>query len=498
MMRLSAALVLLVVVPVLFGQDSPLPPDQEYANKIANIKSSLADEHASIGFFLSGAGMWQWSRVEFQNGLKAITCICGQGACTLPPGGAHEKANKGLGLVAWSDDEKRYGIDPAAKPIETRNLKKGEDAERIWSEYQKKLETLGKKIGKLYFDLGAFCQKALPAEKEKADAAFRTAIEYDPANKDARTKLGHLKQPNGSYQSKEEVALRKDMKEGRAKAPKGSPSQTQTEVEKKLGLAMKKQAGEHILIQSPHLDVKSLEILIQWGEHTYALFHKVFNQNSLFNQRDEWTILQTRDQHIKYVDTILANASPEHKKLAKECGGSGDECFQDTRPLESMEDWVIHHTAQTCSQLLAGGDRHWLHEGMAFYFTKHMHASAHWACTDLRGTGPGGEQKNYSDPATWELVIREWLRTNKDPDINKVYKCRKLSELKGGDPVKAWSLVDFLATEHREKFIEYMQKLRASKEDEDEATLQSVFGWTLQELDNRWKIYARSAYAEKK
>jgi hypothetical protein len=60
--------------------------------------------------------------------------------------------------------------------------------------------------------------------------------------------------------------------------------------------------------------------------------------------------------------------------------------------------------------------------------------------------------------------------------------------------VKGWSIIDFLMTEHRDKFLDYCSKLRGQKEEEDEKTLQEVFGWTLEDLDLRWKTYARASY----
>lgn len=460
-------------------------PQQIYEEKAAKIKKALADKHADIGNYLAGQKMHEWGRKEYYNALW------------FEP--AHEKANKGLGFTVWNEMEKKWESDPDAKPPEIRNLKKGDDADRVWAEYQKKLEALRKSIGKMYEELGEWCDKKLPSEKDKAEDAFKLAIEYDPLNKDARKRMGHVKIEGGGWFSKEEVERRKRMKEGVAKAPKGQAENTQTDTEQKLSLAMKKQASEHFLIEAPHLDEKTLQTLIQYAEHAYAMFCEVYNQTALFGQRQNLTILQNRGQHEKWVDAYVTNASPEFKKLARESIGVGDECYQGDRGQTELEDWVIHRVVMKCSEALAGGERHWLHEGLAYYFSRLMHDTALTHCTDLQGTGAGGSRKNYSDASTWHIVIKEWLRTGKDdPDINKIIKCNKLSELKGGDPVKSWSLVEFLTVDHREKFIDFMQRVRALRQEDDEKTFQKVFRWTLGELDNRWKIYARAAYLEAK
>jgi len=49
--------------------------------------------------------------------------------------------------------------------------------------------------------------------------------------------------------------------------------------------------------------------------------------------------------------------------------------------------------------------------------------------------------------------------------------------------VKAWSLIDFMFAE-----------LRADPKESGEKAFQKVFTWSLEELDARWKEFARQAY----
>ena len=85
------------------------------------------------------------------------------------------------------------------------------------------------------------------------------------------------------------------------------------------------------------------------------------------------------------------------------------------------------------------------------------------------------------------------MKEGKDPDINAVLKCKNFAELSGPETVKAWSIVDFLMSDHRDKFIEFCKDLRAST-DNGESSFKKVFGWTPQDLDNRWRAYAKQAY----
>ncbi len=490
MMRLSLLSVLALIGAAL-AQDPPpaaKPPDQEHADRLKTVHAGIANEHTGVGDWLASVAQHGWGRIEYTNAVK------------YEPN--HERANKGLGFTIWNEDEKRWEVDPNS-PVKVGNEKRGEDADRLWIEYQKRSTELGKKVARLWYDLGTWSEKNFASDKEKSRAAFRKALEYDPTHSEARKKLGHTKQKEGGWLSPEEIATRKEMKDGIAKASGGKTEATPMDAETKLNLKFKKQSSEHFIIGSPHLDPKELENLIKHTEHAYAMFHKIYNQSNLYaTQRQELIMLTTKEQHEKYVDAFAGQAGEEYIKMAKDSTGMGDERWQredEKSRKPTNEDWAIHHAVMLMSRSLARGDRHWLHEGLAYHFTKQMKGSASSHCTNMRGTGAGGDSgKTYDDATTWHIIIKDWLKTGKDPDVYKVFKCTNLAEFRGGDPLKAWSLCEFLTTEYREKFIEFMQKISSAKREEDERVFEGVFGWTLQELDSRWKIYARALYLDGK
>jgi hypothetical protein len=185
MSKLSPIL-LLGVCASLLAQDPPTgkPPAEEYADRAAKVDGALADEHSSVGAYLTGAQMHDWARIEYNNARRFVA--------------NHEKANKGLGYTVFNEETKAWESDPGKVPP-TGNKKKGEDAAKVWTEYQKKMEALGKKNGRMFYELGAWCAKSLPSDKDKAQAAFKRALQYDPLNKDARTKLCHEKQKDGGF-----------------------------------------------------------------------------------------------------------------------------------------------------------------------------------------------------------------------------------------------------------------------------------------------------------
>ncbi|HKS17345.1 MAG TPA: hypothetical protein VJU16_08535 [Planctomycetota bacterium] len=459
------------------AQDPAKPPAEDYKERLARIQAALAEEHFKIGDYLAVAAMHRWARDEYR---KTIA---------LAPD--HEAARKKLGYVK---KDAEWEIDPDAA-VEIENKKKAEEATKVKLEYDKRVEKLGKTMARQWADLGSFCEKN--QLKAEAEAAYKMAIEYDPLQSDARKKLGYVRQKDGPWLSKFEASIRKLMKEGLAKAPVGQPSKDETTVEKDMGWKHEKRKSDHFLIEVQGQNQDWLKEEIKHGEHAYAVFHKLFDQKEdLFQQPYNMVIVRDRSAHESYIDKYY-QGDQQHKEFAKKSAGINGypqaECILGNRP--NVHDWVVHMTAQILIDHMVGGRRHWMTEGMAYHFTKNILGTALNGCVNLAGTGADKTSgRDYSNADDWPLVIRTWIREGKDPVMLEVFKCRELAEFSSEEVVKSWSMIDFLITEHREKFMTYMSKIRGQKEDEDEKALMEVFGWTLDDFDLRWKTYARSSY----
>ncbi len=457
-----------------------LPPQEdaaaEYKERLAKIARNSAAKHYSIGQYLATSQMHQWAREQFYKVIE------------LDPD--HAGARKRLGYKKAEDGS--WEGDPSIKQ-EFSNKKLGDDAERIRKSYNERLESAGKDIGRQWADLGNWCKKNR-MDAEAADA-FKKALEYDPNLAAVRKELGFERNPRGGWMSRFERELRKEMKDGISGAPSGEPTDVVTEAEQALGQKHRKRISEHFIIESPHLSDEQLKALIQHAEHAYAVYHKIFNRTDGFGGgRMNFVALRDRSQHERYVDAFETRGKA-HKDLAKKSHGQMGfprcEGFQDALSEPGLQDWVVHSTAQILSNLFVRGPHHWLHEGIAYYFTRLMKDSAATYCVDLAGTTQGSRGKNYQDPANWPIVCKVWVREGKDPDINAILKCENLAELDGAETVKAWSLVDFLLVEHREKFIELCKAL---KESDIEKALKESFGWSIADLDRRWRSYVKSSY----
>jgi tetratricopeptide (TPR) repeat protein len=448
----------------------------EYKEKLQKIARNAAAKHYSIGEYLATSQMHLWAREQF---YKAVE---------LDPD--HAGARKKLGYRKSEDGG--WESDPSLKQ-EFSNKKQGDDAERIRKTYNDRLEAAGKDLGRQWADLGNWCKKG-KMEAEATDA-FKKALENDPNLAAVRKELGFEKDARGGWMSRFERDLRKEMKEGIAKASTGTPSQAETKGEQALGQKHRKRESDHFLIESPHLSDDQLGSLVQHAEHAYALYHKIFDRTDGFNgTRMNFVSLKDRAQHERWVDAFETRGKA-HKDLAKKSHGQMGfpvcEGYQETLSEAGLKDWVVHATVQCLSNLFVRGEHHWLHEGMAYYFTRLMMDSAATYCVDLAGTTQGSRGKNYQDPTNWPIVCKVWVREGKDPDINAILKCENLAELDGGETVKAWSIVDFLLVEHREKFIALCKGMKDSNV---EKSLKEAFGWSIGDLDQRWRTYVKASY----
>ncbi len=467
------SLVLLLLLPLIQAEDS----EKEYQERLTKVRKAAAAKHYTIGSYYATSQMYQWAREQFHRAIE------------LDPD--HAGARKRLGFKKGASGE--WETDPAYKP--QLNKKEGAAAERVRSQATKRMEGYGKQLARMYVDLARWCLKQ--EMKDAATLAYTKAIEFDPGHEAARKALGFEKDPKGRWVSEAERELRREMKEGLAKASGGkvAPPEPRTPVERALAQAHQKRTSEHFSFESPHLSDTVLEGLVKHAEHAYAMYHKIFGRNfDLFNgQRMGFVILKTKQEHERYVDAF-SRQSEAHKALAKRSKGMigfVTETYQES-PGAILEDHTVHATAQVLSHFFVKGKYVWLHEGTAYTFTRLIKGTALVSCVDLAGTTPGSDGKNYQDPEDWPLVCKVWVRDGRDPDINAVVRCTNLAELNGAETVKAWSLVDFLLGEHREKFINLLEAL--SEGATIDAALNSVFGWTPEVLDSRWRNFVKVSY----
>lgn len=469
----------LIATPILLfliAQD----PKADFEKKLAKAKIDAAKGHAKIADYLDISKMHKWARFEDEKAVK------------LDPD--NESARKHLG---YKKDGEAWVKDPEAK-TEYENKKKGDDEARIRQDYDSKLASLGKEIAKDFFEAGTFAKnKKLD---EEAKLAFQLALEYEPDSEKIRKELKYEKTAGG-WMSPSDKAQR-DMFRGEiAKEPSGEEVKDPTEYEKELKLKHNRRKSPRAFIESPHMDQKKLTRMCQLCEHSQSMFKSLFDVES--KEPLHLIIFKDKKDHEAYIDKFY-KAPEEIKKLTKNAAGSQSpeehraDWWQSTHPDDKAEDWVVHYTCHLMTfQLLgdhSGGKRPWLHEAIAYYFTTEMLDSIKTYCIEWKGTAVGGDPKKaFDDPKNWPSIIRGWMKDAKDPSIHAVFKCI-LNDLDPPRLVKAWSLVDFFVKEHRAKFNEFCAKLKGDFGDNGEKALKELFGWTLEDLDEQWRTWAKRKY----
>lgn len=452
----------LVAASLAVSQDG----NQEWAGRWDRLVKKAAEEHYKLGDYLEISKMFKWARMEYEKALA------------LNP--EHERARKKL------------------EKIENNNRKTGDEALRVEEEYLKRQEKMGKPLAKDFAELGDWAKKqGLTAE---ADRAYKKALEYDPDNAKARQALGHTKDKD-RWISPWEKQMQADFKDGIAKAPQGEEVKESTAIEQGLNQKHNKRKSSRFLAESPHLTSAQLARCVQMAEHAVAMYKKLFTMSEDPIPQEKYPmnhiLLKTKEQHAAYIDKF-DNRPATEKKQVKEMVGTSDadppmgECWQGEHPESFVHDFVVHTTVHALSMWHHRGDRPWLTEGMAYYFTRLMNNTAQVHCVRFEGTKTEGG-KNFNDPGNWPLIIREWMKTGKDPDMNAVIKSA-LNDLTAERTVKAWSVIDFLFAEHREKFLELHKALASDPKDKGEKAFQQVFNWSLEELNARWKEFARRSY----
>jgi len=443
---------------------------------LAKILREVAADYVRLGDYLDNAKLHRWAAGIYEQALE------------MEPDNA--KARKRLGFVrkgeAWQRDpsvevksknQRTSGIESYEKEIEQRKAKTHGDAARDLEK------------------LAAWCkQKGLG---EEARACMRRILEFDRTHAKALQELGYLIEGE-RWVSPEEQALRKWFRDGMDARPKGRSVEGESDVEKKLRIVTEKRTSDHVAVESGHLKGPALERLVQHLEQTWEIYHGLFGLDQpVLKPPMTIVILRTQEEHSAFIDAF-EKGSDADKALSKKNDGAMytepplAECAQREKGMDFVFDYCIHSALHLMLAYHLGADRPWLTEGLATAFTRQLKSTALCACVKLEGTSREGG-KAFSDPASWPIIIREWVKKGGDPEMLLVLRS-SLNELDQMRMLKAWSVLDFLMTARREKLKPFLAALAEDSKDSGEKAFQTVFGWSVEQLETEWRAYTRRAY----
>lgn len=431
---------------------------------IAKANKEISDDHVKLGEYLEGAKMFRLARGEYQRALG------------LDPG--NEKAKKKISSNLPAEDQR-----------------KEKEAEKIRGEHAARLDKIKDRAVKLFLELGKSAKRAGLADP--AAACFRRVLEYDGANKAAREEMGYTYE-NERWVSPAEKALRAEFRDGVAGQPAGEASDAESEFEKKAKVKTAKRASKAMFVESAHLSQDQMAKASQMGAQAIAMYQKLFGiDKPLLDKPIHMILLKTRAEHTEYCKFYDPGSTAERAVVLKQEGTMYDEppmaeCIQLDRGERFSFDYTIHATTHILNSLHVGEGRAWLREGLGYYFTWMMRGTALCFCINLEGTSQEGG-KAYAEPGNWPSIIKQLVLAGKDADMKRIL-VTEMNDMDTPKLIKAFSLVDFLVSEHRDKLPALGQALRDDQKDKGPKAIEKVFGWTAEELDTRWKDFVRRTY----
>lgn len=471
----------LALAMALLQEDEGKDPQEIYQSKLSKIWKELGTKHANNASYCESKKQNAWAFSEYSKALEFD-----------PDNG---KARKELGFKKEGADWNR---DPDAK-VKTTNELEEDEAFEVGIKLNDMQKKMGEAVAKKYADAAKFAEKHDALADGAADC-WRKALEYDPINKDARKHFGFEQDKGtGEFRTAKYSELAEAMKGAVAAASGGAESSTATDNEGKVGITVSKRVSDHFTVESSTYDQARLESLTKLSEATFAMYHKLMNLEGDANvfgpTKPAMIFYKVKAEHERFIDAYITEAR-QRDEFKKSPGAHLGDLHETTNTDQGegvVNDFTVHSAAHSLVGHHTGGGRPWLSEGMSYVMTFMLLATADNHCTGMQDTSVKGGSKNFKEGAKWRTNIRDMVMEKTDPDINAVFKA-DISQLSGAKTVKGWSICDYLIHDHYDRFLEFIDRLRKDKNDSGEKAIQEVFGWTLEELDDRWRAYVRSTY----
>ena len=203
---------------------------------------------------------------------------------------------------------------------------------------------------------------------------------------------------------------------------------------------------------------------------------------------------------VDWIDNNISNLDPESKKFFKDGGGM---ISASPRPISArlesgapLGHSIAHWVGQTWMIWYSKGQaRSWLTEGFAMYTAINEFTVNTTYCVSQTKYENEVEIANKDSDGAYRLVCYDIIEGATDePHPYAEIVTKTTTQLDFADLAKSWSIVDFLMSEHPEKFKKYIQSLGGFKQEED--CLKKVFGWTGEQFDDEWEAYVKANYSK--
>jgi hypothetical protein len=339
-------------------------------------------------------------------------------------------------------------------------------------------------------------------------------MRLDKENEKARKGLGYVKIGKTWMTKKQDEARKAAAKSEVVKEPGTSVW------EDNLGGKFNKVESLHFRVEST-FPVDELQGHCLAAETAYAYYLADFGKDpgeDVFDRgRMLFVIVGTEEQWNKAVDTY---GGPD-KEFTRQLGGLGVSDMiriirggkQDQKvdkgggktetmlgsTLESRRDMLVHLAAHTMNhRVWRLGEKAWLDEGLAYYYSLKVLESCTTHCVALKkgdyanGNKDEGGLKKWDEPGNWKPLLKDMVRRKDDTPLRAV-AMQPLTKLDFRDTVKAWGVATWLMDLDRDKFTSVLDQMldRAVKQDN---VIQGAYGKGYEELDEDWHRFALKSY----
>jgi hypothetical protein len=220
----------------------------------------------------------------------------------------------------------------------------------------------------------------------------------------------------------------------------------------------------------------------------------------IFGSRALMVWMQDGDQWNKWVDAY----GGADKEFTRTMGGTGDGILTHGSRIQANStevmriDGILHQATHMINRKLwKDGNRAWLDEGLAYYYSIKVQETCLHHCVakkDGNYAKPGKEGgiKDWNDPANWKPLVKEFVVARNDTPLRTVVN-KPLTQLDFSATIKAWSVITWLMDTDRTKFLEYFDQMKTNGKNQ-EAIMQGLWGKGLEELDEEWQAYVKRNY----
>jgi hypothetical protein len=279
-------------------------------------------------------------------------------------------------------------------------------------------------------------------------------------------------------------------------------------------------------VQTLHFRIESLAPVEELQAHcvaaetAYAYYLADFGRDpgeDVFEgRRQTFVIMTTEDQWNKFVDRYGDRDKEFTRKLGGfgvnggmlegirggqapvDKGGGQVETSANTSP-EGRRDTIVHRVTHTLNEAVwRVGDKAWIDEGLAYYYTAKVLDSTSTHCVSIKHGDYANQFKDEGGMKKWEVsdnwkpLVKVTVQKKNDVALRLILN-QKIHELQFDASVKAWSVCSYLMEKSRDNFMTFLGTLKDPKSKQDIA-LQNVFEKGIEEIEKEWQAWVLRTY----